>query len=45
VARYYLNKGGKVSSLALKSRLPNQLNWPGLIGLVESKGYESNFIA
>jgi hypothetical protein len=45
VARYYLYKGGKVSSLALKSRLPNQLNWPGLIGLVESKGYESNFIA
>lgn len=45
LAHYYSSLGGKVSPLLFLPRLPVELRWPGIIGLVETKGYEDKLIA
>lgn len=44
LAHYYSSLGGKVSPLLFFSRLPVELRWPGIIGLVETKPYENKLI-
>ena len=44
LANYFSFLGGKVSPLLFYSRLPTGIKWPGIIGLVETKPYESKLI-
>jgi hypothetical protein len=44
LAQYFSSQGGKVSPLLFRSRLPTGIKWPGIIGLVETKPYESKLI-
>lgn len=44
LARYYVSIAGKVSPLLFRPRLPVEIKWPGIIGLVETRPYESSLI-
>lgn len=44
LARYFSSQGGKVSPLLFRSRLPAEIRWPGIIGLVETRPYENKLI-
>lgn len=44
LAQDFSSQGGKVSPLLFYPRLPSGIKWPGIIGLVETKPYESKLI-
>ena len=44
VVERFVRSGGKVSSLVAGQSLPHGKKWPGVIGLVETRGFEHAFI-
>jgi hypothetical protein len=40
----FVSSGGKVSSLVVRQNLPHGKRWPGVVGLVETRGFEHEFI-
>jgi hypothetical protein len=44
LAHYFSTQGGKVSPLLFLPSLPTGNRWPGIVGLVETRPYESKLI-
>lgn len=43
-ATLYQKKGGVLSNLLFKHCLPSYLQWPGVIGLIQHKGFENYLV-
>lgn len=44
VSSLYESKGGKLSPLMFKAKLPEKQSWPGVVGLIATPGEEQHLI-